>query len=268
MLSINGVSLTSHVNDWLSSSRHPGILHLFDHVCNLINERKEVLSMVTPQIGNGPFNLVIEREMLFTEKLTIDSPVSMYTGQLNVGNITVRTDAAKTWNPRPDWETLHARRADILNQLTQLPIANYQSTASSLSHALANRDLSAVLTTTEQLAGLGNGLTPAGDDFIVGSLLATWIIHPTESARVLAEEVASTAGPLTTSLSAAWLRSAGRGEAGSLWHEFFNALLLADSVGNQKAMDEILAVGETSGADAMAGFIDLFVYWGEHCSNL
>ena len=63
------------------------------------------------------------------------------------------------------------------------------------------------------------------------------------------------AAPLTTSLSAAWLRSAGRGEAGILWHEFFDALSLGDSSAIQLQITKLLSIGHTSGADALAGFI-------------
>ena len=87
----------------------------------------------------------------------------------------------------------------------------------------------------------------------------------------------NTAAPLTTSLSAAWLKSAGRGEAGTLWHEFFDALIsvsriVADPDGGgasptyrtavQNSVDKILAVGETSGTDALAGFLNIFIAYG------
>jgi hypothetical protein len=72
-----------------------------------------------------------------------------------------------------------------------------------------------------------------------------------------------TAALLTTSLSAAWLKSAGKGEAGILWHEFFDALISANPVQIQEAADRILTVGETSGGDALAGFVGVFMRWAE-----
>ena len=137
------------------------------------------------------------------------------------------------------------------------------SLVSALSAALVKADISTAKAVASRLAGLGMGLTPAGDDFIVGALYASWIIHPTNIVRVLAEEIAGAAAPLTTSLSAAWLRSAGKGEAGILWHEFFDALIDSDAARIQETMDKILAVGETSGADALAGFIGLLAAWRE-----
>lgn len=263
---INALSLAPNAKDWLTNSCYPRILHVFDHACNLINEHREVLSVVTPQIGNGPFNLVIENNVLFSGHLSLQSPVSFSTTQLHLGDLTIHIVGAKLWNPRPDWEMLHIRSDDILNHLTQLPTANYQvsnSLVAGLSTALANAHIPSSLTAAQKLAGLGQGLTPSGDDFILGAVLAAWIIHPPEIASVLAREITNVAAPLTTSISAAWLRSAGRGEAGILWHNFFNALVSADPAQIQEAANNILAIGETSGADALAGFIDIFISYAE-----
>jgi len=284
---INARSLTPDVNDWLANSRHPRILHVFDHACNLINERREVLSIVTPQIGNGPFNLVLEDDILFSEHLNIETPVSIFGNQLNLGGLTIKVENTKLWSPRPDWEMLHAKRDDITKLLLtnyqkcdldtvsaiastysittslQSPVSNLQF-SNSLTLSLANADLPSSLTAAQQLAGLGQGFTPAGDDFIMGALYAAWILHPREIAVVLAQEIAETASALTTSLSAAWLRSAGRGEAGSLWHELFDALVVGDEIEIQKTMSNILAVGETSGADAMTGFFGTIICWAEN----
>lgn len=277
MQSISALSLAPDVNDWLVNSRHPRILHIFERACNLINERREVLSIVAPQIGNGPFNLVIEDSVFFSEHLDLQSPISNSDVQLRLGDLTINTAGAKLWSPRPDWEGLHAVRTHILKQLTQFS----NSPISNLLYSLAIADLPSSLTATQKLAGLGAGLTPSGDDFIIGAIYAAWIIHPPEIARVLALEITQTAAPLTTSLSAAWLKSAGRGEAGTLWHEFFDALIsvsriVADPDGGrasptyrtavQKSVDKILAVGETSGVDALSGFINTFLQWADTIS--
>jgi hypothetical protein len=50
-----------------------------------------------------------------------------------------------------------------------------------------------------------------------------------------------------------------RGEAGILWHEFFAALASNDFYRTQDTMKSILAVGEISGANALAGFTDVFI---------
>ena len=180
MSSINALSCAPAVRTWMENSRHPRILHVFDRVCNLIDERREVLSIVTPGIGNGPFNLVVEEEVLFSAHINASSPVSIRENQIMLRDLTIHTARAKPWNPRPDWERLYARRDEILDQLLslslpdqQLPIPNIIS--SSLSFALASEDISTAKTTASQIAGLGIGLTPTGDDFILGGVGADYL---------------------------------------------------------------------------------------------
>jgi hypothetical protein len=263
MFSIKAVSIAPTARDWLLNSDQPRFLHVFDHACNLINERGEILSIVTLEIGNGPFNLVIEEGILFSNHLDVRSIVSVGPGNLSLGHLKINIDDSEVWCSRPDWQSLHAKRDEIFNQLKRLPITDYQSLVSDLSSAVASANISIAKTIIYQLAGLGIGLTPAGDDFILGSLLAAWIIHPEETAIKIAKEITETAAPLTTSLSAAWLRSAGRGEAGILWHELFDAMIIADAAQIQEAMEKILGVGETSGADALSGFIGAFISWAK-----
>jgi hypothetical protein len=81
------------------------------------------------------------------------------------------------------------------------------------------------------------------------------MIHPREIAKRITEEIANVAMPLTTSLSGAWLKSASKGEAGELWHEFFDALIKDENI--YLPMSKILSVGETSGSDALSGFLSV-----------
>jgi hypothetical protein len=272
MQPINAISLAPAALGWLANSHHPRLLHVFEQACNLINERGEVLSIVITQIGNGPFNLVLEEEVLFSDHLDEQSPISIHADHLHLDDLTINIADTKLWQPRPDWEALHARRDRILDQLMSLSLPDHQlsipdTLAYNLTSALASEDISTVKTIASHIAGLGIGLTPTGDDFIMGAVYAVWIIHSLESASLLAEEIAITAAPLTTSLSAAWLRSAGRGEAGTLWHVFFDTLLSADSESTQYTIDKILAVGETSGFDSMLGFANTFLCWQEMKSS-
>ena len=277
MKTIKALSLAPAVRNWLENPQHPRILHVFEQACNLIDERGEILSIVIPQIGDGPFNLVVENNIWFSKHLNVEFPIHragpavshrrargtngveapIFHTQLHLGDLTIDTMKAKLWNPRPNWEKLHARRDQILDQLLSLSLPDHQLSipnklASNLASALTGADISSAKTIASQLSGLGIGLTPTGDDFIMGAVYAVWIIHPIKIANVLAREVADTAAPLTTSLSAAWLRSAGNGEAGILWHQFFDALVTGEEV--EFHIAKILAIGETSGADALSGF--------------
>lgn len=257
---INALSHTENVTQWLANSSQPKILHVFDEVCNLINENKEILSIVHAGIGNGPFNLVVEDAVMFTRSLDAESNVSIQEKEISLGDIEISFSRSQLWNPIPNWSELRDKKDEIANRLSLLPIEIEDESilqfSNSLIGALTTTDAQTAKAAASKLAGLGIGLTPAGDDFLMGAMHAAWIIHPQDTAKKITEEIANVAAPLTTSLSGAWLKSAARGEAGELWHDFFDALLEDKNI--YVPMSRILSVGETSGSDALAGFIGVF----------
>ena len=266
------VSMAPAARHWLADTSQPAILHVFDTACNLINERKEVLSLATQQIGDGPFNLVVGRDVLFSAFLSIRSPITIHPDHMVLGRLVIDTSNAKLWFPHPDWEKLHGRARQIVAQVASLPIDRYrpllpEAVLTDLLASISTANIPSSVSAAAQLAGLGPGLTPAGDDFIMGAILAAWVLHPVDVAQRIAEEIANIAAPLTTSLSAAWLKSAGRGEAGILWHNLFEALISSNRVLLRETVEELQAVGHTSGADALAGFFGTLIAYAESEGN-
>jgi len=104
-----------------------------------------------------------------------------------------------------------------------------------------------------QLAGLGGGLTPAGDDFLTGMMLWAWLAHPAPNDYCAALLGASMTR--TTRLSAAMLQTAARGECSTVWHDMLAALAGGSDADLALAVQSIVARGHTSGADALAGFL-------------
>jgi hypothetical protein len=125
--------------------------------------------------------------------------------------------------------------------------------ASRLLHRGLAGDEVALQAGAAQLAGLGSGLTPAGDDFLAGLMLWAWLAHPTPDA--FCQQLLSVAAPRTTTLSAAFLRAAGRGECSAPWHHLLAALVTGQEASLAAALSQALAHGQTSGADTLAGFL-------------
>lgn len=259
---LNARALAPDVNAWLVNSHRPRVLHVFEHACNLMNEHGDILAVVTPPIGNGPFNLVLDDDIRFTDILDIESDIAVQETQLQVGTLTISTTGATLWDPQPQWEMLHAKRDEFFSRLTRSSQFS-NSPISNFAISLANVDISTAKSLASQYAGLGIGLTPSSDDFILGALYAAWIIHPPAITLRLAEEIADSAAPLTTSLSRAWIRAAAKGEAWILWHEFFDAVISSNDDQIQVAVNKIKSVGATSGADALAGFFDTLISYAE-----
>lgn len=99
------------------------------------------------------------------------------------------------------------------------------------------------------LVGRGAGLTPSGDDALIGALLAL---------AALAQPLPSPFGlayARTTSLSASLLRAAGEGYAIAAVVRLTDAAIAGDLEGCRDVLPGVLAIGHSSGADLVAGLL-------------
>lgn len=257
------------------------VLATFDHACDLLAEGGDVVALVNHQVGSGPLNVVVDDSAGCFASLEPGMRAALDADEIQVGDLEVGLREAAVWEPRPNWEDLRARRASIVAQLPVLRVLSLeQAPAGSLLSILEGSSpdgslQGAALAATEravgalmdgwigdltrlregvgQLAGLGGGLTPSGDDFLTGLMVWAWVAHPAPSS--FCQAVVEAAGPLTTTLSAAFLRAAARGECDAAWHALLDALAQEDGAEVAKAGQNVLAHGATSGADALAGFL-------------
>lgn len=103
------------------------------------------------------------------------------------------------------------------------------------------------------LVGLGNGLTPAGDDFLTGLLAALWHIRTLKEAAVFLDELICGIRDnlkTTSDISAEFLSRACQGE--------FSCLFIALLQGRDKhnSIGRICAMGHSSGVDALCGLLE------------
>lgn len=103
------------------------------------------------------------------------------------------------------------------------------------------------------LIGLGPGLTPAGDDFIGGALLALHALGRTRLAERLGSWVLAESPGRTGAVSHAHLRAAARGMGAEPIHRALHSLLTPRAPGLDPALDAAAAIGHTSGLDTLAG---------------
>jgi len=103
------------------------------------------------------------------------------------------------------------------------------------------------------LLGLGQGLTPSGDDFLCGFLGAARCAAP-DLAEPLGAAVCAKLGS-TTAISASLLRCAVRGLFHSSLEEFAAALAADDALSAASRLRACCDLGHSSGADLAAGFL-------------
>jgi hypothetical protein len=128
-----------------------------------------------------------------------------------------------------------------------------------LMRAAERRDGGAAQDALARLVGLGAGGTPAGDDFIVGFLAALWAARG-EDARsaaflqALGGAVRALSGR-TNDVSRAYLEAATEGEVSETLTRLVAAVAAGDARLAADAAAAAIAVGHTSGADGVFGFV-------------
>ena len=242
---------------------------IYRHSCNIIGDDGRLITLALPSIGNGPFSILIEVQTPF---LSITPKTHVRAGRygLTVGNMLfIHLDRVDCWVPRllqfPRSFHLKTSSAELLNDYTQWPEPlNGISTnkivrdkliarAMELQQALSNGN--SVKRAVLFLAGLGFGLTPSGDDYLLGVMASLWLTRNTSSL----EEIAQLACKKTTSLSAAFLKAASKGEFAECWHRLALAILSQETKPVQDAISEFAQIGAYSGRDALSGFTTHFL---------
>ncbi len=268
------------------------ILAVHPRSCYLMDEDGAVYAVVQQNLGNGPLNLVISsvppdpfQRLSVGETVRSTGEILQLSDSLDVG-----LAKAHLWDPKsylvlgagtdglrralaPLFEVAGTRSpqeslARLLPYLWEedLPaplqkvrhFPRSHALMGGLAEALARRNRRGLKVVTSSMAGLGPGLTPACDDFLAGVLFALALTQNQQADAELAEiagMLLETAAPRTGEISAAYLKAAHAGEASERWHHLLAAIASGEPAAMEDAAHALMQVGETSGADMLAGFV-------------
>ncbi len=249
----------------LAVSSSWSILSHHHHACNLLADDGTLVALVSEAPGNGPFHIVAPQARF--DGLAPRQSIKWRARQIELAHFAVDLQMVQRWNPQ--LPPLHPPITSA--QLTPYrALATMRSTLYSGSPSVTTRaqqgiqrlcqgvmqaDNEMLQQGTIALAGLGPGLTPAGDDFLVGFLMAlTKEGNGQEKLSRACRLIANYAAATTTQLSARWLECAGEGHFGEEWHQLVRAINSGIDGQIAQAMTRILNTGATSGADALCGF--------------
>jgi hypothetical protein len=142
---------------------------------------------------------------------------------LAISPIAIDLSAAETWDPQPDWHLLRARRRQVVDGTLAiagiLAETGWSLARCGLPEVVCEQAARGQADAVRALVGLGPGLTPAGDDWLAGWLLAQ---HLTEDLTGSADLSGLT--DRTTTLSRALLACAAAGEADAAWQALLASL--------------------------------------------
>lgn len=235
-----------------------------------------IIALVLPDLLRGPLNLVIDPPPAFAfEHLPSGATVHLAPPRLTVdGGPSFDLATADVWDahlaplrsadPSVDREVLAHRIDGIKSVLADAPADSLAHPGSRSARAAGAMDAlysglhkseeEAIAHGARSLAGLGPGLTPSGDDVLTGVLIALALLVPAHTA-VVRRAVVDAVRDRTTRISLAYLDAAARGNAGEAWHLLARALDDGPDDAVATAAAQVMAFGETSGADMLAGFV-------------
>ncbi len=253
------------------------VLGLFRRTVDLLMG-EELLALVLPEVGNGPFHIVVDA--LPPRSLPRTLTLRLEDGLLGLGDWYCRLpDPLAPWDPRPSWSKMRFR-PENLKRLSLLLAEEVPANGISpfdallggrgvpqvtaLGCALAGGEREVVAAAVETLAGWGPGLTPSGDDFLAGVMLGLHYLGSSVTksdtlAPAAVSDFVSTiyeaAAPRTNRVSRAFLAAARDGLADERWHRLLGAVRGTDARAVRLAARDVLAFGATSGRDMLGGFL-------------
>ncbi len=105
------------------------------------------------------------------------------------------------------------------------------------------------------LIGLGPGLTPSGDDFLGGVLIALHLLGLENEAMRLYDAALPQFRSNRNPISTAHFRAAAEGAASAVLHDALVAATLGRREALEAALAEVDGIGHTSGWDCLAGIV-------------
>lgn len=227
--------------------------------------------------------------------MQLDQNVNISNKAINVGNrFTFPVSGMRNWSPAlvPSWRIVDleyglecfrmaCRNRAELDGLGFFPVVGFRPEQKFDTRGVAERPIAVLrewLTSlvrnpdnnirldrdaVKPLIGLGPGLTPSGDDFIGGAMLALNTMHENETCRLLWESIGRTIEEISNPISYAHLEAASQEGGNSNIHLCLAAILQGSPSTIQNCLPGICQIGHTSGWDIMAGAILAFESWLE-----
>lgn len=208
--------------------------------------RLPISVVVTASSSTGPFAGV-----------KLGDPARVGGGRVSAGDLAVTV--GRWWTPRrPPALVRPEHLPDRAARLARILQARRRVLADTVAGRLARvggclRARKQVGTAPAALVGLGEGLTPAGDDVLAGVLLALRYLGRPTCADDLWAGIAEQVPRRTTALSATLLAAAADGDAAPQVIDLLAAL--AGHRPLEPALDRVLAIGSTSGSDIAHGLL-------------
>jgi len=275
--------------DWINQLQRTtfhGYVHsVFDRTINVeCSENGELYTLACQHLDNAPNTMLIDMDRFSELAIKVNDIVYADQRIVHIGDqLSIAMDQVTTWECQlpffpNDIESVINHLAftkEIIEQCGKCGGMKPDLTTSSifeqetsrllsvrslmLQEALLEHRVSDALRHVAGLIGLGPGLTPSGDDFLVG-LLSTFNMEnsPGRIYQGFGEKIVDVARTLTNEISYTALKQASKGRV----RESITRLLHSITCGKQEelilSLDKVLNIGSSSGTDIVYGIISGF----------
>jgi len=282
-------SVASDLIDTLTSKTVDGIVHsVFDNACNIQLDRNRLVTLISPKLPNCPS--AIKLDIAEDQKLY---SIGFKTGMKSVINkdeikmlkvfISIKLTGAKVWDSSPLFlrskisEEMLNENIEKIRDLT-LKYGEIEGIASildgdevdnnykyfiidsvkKLTKGIKYNDYKMITEASKGLIGLGPGLTPAADDFLLGVMASLYYIghyfdNYLENLKKIAGFIIYDLPGRTTFISEIMLRNGMKARFSEPIRDLMLAVIHNTSV--QDKCINLLNIGGTSGSDCAAGIV-------------
>lgn len=242
----------------------------------------ELYTIATDSVDNAPNTLVTDIDSFSKRGLVIGDQVYAEGDRIYVGkNAAVMLQQVHVWRsklpPYPEdedilrnhvaeaqlWIEAHGkaggmkRSAETENPFDQEMDRLLRERSEGLLEALSKGEVSLASHYAIQLIGLGPGLTPSGDDFLVGLFAVMNLTNgPLFKIRHMCEQVVAASADRSNPISYMALKKAASGQVRESIGEFMHHMIHGSETEVISSLSRVLAIGSTSGTDIALGLVN------------
>ena len=277
--------------EFLDAPEEATIIGVFRRSLYVENSSGRIACIGERGIGPGPLNALCEfsKDVDFTGIVSAGSSARIQNGSVYIGSkVKIEVSHLEAWEPQPlpvDWDLavfLHnlsflvewfvesgpregltpliahivsgeeVSNENAFQTISWNGISNFRHW---LSHSLNGEGNHEIPAAARRLVGLGPGLTPSGDDFWCGVMIALHALGHFGISEKIAGAILSQARDRTNKISRAHLECAAAGQGAQALHETVSAMGVADEACLRSALRAMSKIGHTSGWDSLAGVV-------------
>lgn len=278
---VKALSIDYHLDQMLQQPALTLSIHsIFRQTINiLINDN--LFTLAHQQLDNAPATAIIDVNDFSLFSFTTDDLIQVTDSKMMIGNqLVIDLESAELWKSvRPSFPTHTKRLEDNLRFAKDFIIAKGKADWLDEIHVNENlfyeemgrmlrekstrllagfpfEDLATKTTRAEGLLGLGQGLTPSGDDFLMGLMVAFATVEENVfNQKEWAKHVLEKAETKTNLISYQSLKYAERGEARARIGLFIQTLFTGNVRAVERDLKSIIDIGSSSGTDISWGIV-------------